>query len=217
LDLGLGMHIIMYGFRLLPVGVSLKITRITPPRPLHTVVLSRQSEGNHRGYLLRPIHAPDLLALCNPLPKVVQPPPKQGCPHGGFVVAAMLVVGAEVGGITTPTAKGPLTNSSVRIRPRISGSRCSLIWGPIKKPARVHCILEVSYAPRLGCHIQGWLLLAYPLRGRIRGRLSRCAGHDSVAILVQGLSSLWALLPSALEQVADVGLPRLGARLQLRR
>jgi hypothetical protein len=78
LDLGLGMHIIMYGFRLLPVGVSLKITRITPPpRPLHTVVLSRQSEGNHRGYLLRPIHAPDLLALCNPLPKVVQPPPKQ--------------------------------------------------------------------------------------------------------------------------------------------
>jgi hypothetical protein len=60
-------------------------------------------------------------------------------------------------------------------------------------------------------------LLAYPLRGRIRGRLSRCAGHDSVAILVQGLSSLWALLPSAPEQVADVGLPRLGARLQLRR
>ena len=110
----------------------------------------------------------------------------------------MLVVGAEVGGITTPTAKGPLTNSSVRIRPRISGSRCSLIWGPIKKPARVHCILEVSYAPRLGCHVQGWLLLAYPLRGRIRGRLSRCAGHDSVAILVQGLSSFWALLPSAL-------------------
>ena len=103
LDLGLGMHIIMYGFRLLPVGVSMKITRITPsPAPSTPyVVLSRQSEGNHRGYLLRPIHAPDLLALCNPLPKVVQPPPKQGCPHGGFVVAAMLVVGAEVGGITT--------------------------------------------------------------------------------------------------------------------
>ena len=46
------------------------------PRSLHTVVLSRQSERNHRGYLLRPIHAPTL-ALCNPLPKVVQPPPKQ--------------------------------------------------------------------------------------------------------------------------------------------